>query len=144
MSDESQNNQGEDISAIVECLERQTQVLRDDHEALLLLVRRTDSFGSELRGVSETLETIAHRQAELEASSERRRATCVEMMHSLADRIAALEHDSTPIPRRLTCDELCEMSPRVVARRATGSGNGCNEDRVALATVIDDDDDEES
>jgi hypothetical protein len=125
-----------DLSGIVECLERQTQVLRDDHEALLLLIRQTSSFGVELRGVSETLKTIAHRQAELEVTSERRRVTCAEIMHNLSDRIAALEYDKTPVPRPLTPKEVSDLCPRGLTGLSAepGNGNGCGE--IGLSLMI--------
>lgn len=154
MSDEARGaSDGADMAMIIRCLERQTKVLQDDHEALLLLVRRTEGVGSELRGLSNALQDIVRRQSELEQASERRRVTCAEIMHNLADRLAAIEHDATPLPKDLTPEELLALSPPRFSRRVIepGNGNGCGDTRLSLGVSIvdgeiladDDDGDEE-
>lgn len=138
MSDEGQMSDDVNMAAVIECLERQTQVLKDDHEALLLLIRRTDGFGTELRGVSETLKTIVRRQSELEAESEQRRVTCADVMRSLSDRLTALEKDLTPAPRKFTDEELDKLYPPRIGRSFSGS-NGGGDARLSLSATSADD-----
>ena len=135
---EDREKMDNDLAMIVGCLERQTAVLQGDHDALLMLVRRVDGFGVEMRVVSETLKTIAHRQSELEATSERRRVNCAEVMQNLVDRIVALENDATPIPKEFTAETLAELHPGRLAR-GIAAGNGHGDTRLSLSAAAADD-----
>lgn len=138
----------EKFQLILECMERQAIALEENRDALIIMNRRMDSHGSYLKGIVESMQTLAKRQADLEALSDRRRTNCSEIMQTMIDRITALENERTPLPKSFTPDELESMyvTGSMVERVGRNGSSGlplmaasdCGENVVA------DDDDSES
>ena len=75
------------------------QYLEGHGKALFTIDRRIDSMAAEMRGVCESLKSVATRQSELERASTERLSNCSEVMQAMLERIYALEQCMTPIPK---------------------------------------------
>jgi hypothetical protein len=142
MSNENeQSEQLERMDRILRCMERQAKALEENRDAMVVLSHRMDSFGIELSGIGDTLQAIARRQSDLEAMSEKRRVTCGQVMQSLTNRITFLENELTPIPQKLTAEQIAEL---YMEQDPPGNGsNGSREARMVL-DVIEPEDEEDA
>lgn len=127
----------ERFQLILECMERQAKALEQNRDALLLLDRRMDSHGLYLRGIVESMQTLAKRQSDLESMSDLRKLNCAEIMRALTDRTTALEDDRTPLPKKFTPDEL-ESLYSIGTTRGLGN-NGSGDTRLSLSEAAADD-----
>lgn len=128
----------DNFELILECMERQARALEENRDALLLLDRRIEMLDSSVRGVADSVQTIAKRQSELESSSEKRHGTCADIMKVLTERITAIENEKTPIPRQFTTQEFSELY-MVREQGSSDKNNGTGDGGLPLAELTVDD-----
>lgn len=143
MGVDKKREMSEELTLILKYMERQARALEENRDALLLLDRRMESLGSDLKGVAESVQTIARRQTDLEFGSERRRENCIEIMKALAERLSAIEKEKTPTLKAFTAEEMNNLYITNGSLFSDGD-NGAGDNRLSLAAAeADETEDEE-
>lgn len=115
--------------------------LKQQGAALATIDRRMESLGADIKMIGDSVRDISRRQSELESSSAGRQSSCREVMDGLATRIFALEQMITPIPKRISAQDLAEFSERAMAGDI--GGNGADDNSGFLSMCLNSDDTDE-